>query len=61
MAETQNASFPFLSILFLIFVTLKLCDILAWSWFWVLSPLWAPLLLALFLFGFAFVLSLLAR
>ena len=26
--------------LFLDFLTLKLCGIIAWSWWWVLSPLW---------------------
>ena len=30
----------------LFFVVLKLLDILTWSWFWVLSPLWATLLLS---------------
>jgi len=29
----------FLSILTLIFITLKLTGVIAWSWFWVLSPL----------------------
>lgn len=23
-----------------VFVTLKLCGVIAWSWAWVLSPLW---------------------
>jgi len=26
-----------------IFITLKLCKIIAWSWWWVLSPIWASL------------------
>jgi len=24
----------------LLFIALKLCGVIAWSWFWVLSPLW---------------------
>jgi hypothetical protein len=24
----------------IVFVTLKLCDKITWSWWWVLSPLW---------------------
>lgn len=31
--------------LFIVFLTLKLCDIgivAKWSWWWVLSPLWIP-------------------
>jgi hypothetical protein len=30
----------FLEILTLILITLKLCGVIAWSWLWVLSPLW---------------------
>lgn len=40
--EVSN-SFPFLSILTLIFITLKLTGYIDWSWFWVLSPLVIPL------------------
>lgn len=27
-------------ILTLLFLTLKLCGVIAWSWWWVFSPLW---------------------
>ena len=33
----------FLSLLTLIFITLKLCKVISWSWFWVLSPTIIPL------------------
>jgi hypothetical protein len=32
----------FLGFLTLIFITLKLVNVLNWSWWWVLSPLWVP-------------------
>ena len=32
-----------LTILGLIFVTLKLTNYIDWSWWWVTSPLWIPL------------------
>ena len=32
------------TILFLIFMTLKLAGFIDWSWWWVTSPLWIPLL-----------------
>lgn len=32
-------------VLFLIFLTLKLCGVINWPWIWVLSPLWISLLL----------------
>ena len=34
-------------VLFLIFLVLKLTQHIEWSWWWVLSPLWMPLLLAI--------------
>ena len=37
-----QGSFPFLSILCLIFITLKLTGYITWSWIWILSPLWLP-------------------
>ncbi len=34
----MKLGFP--SILFLVFLVLKLCGVIAWSWWWVTSPLW---------------------
>lgn len=31
------------TLLTIIFVILKLCGVLSWSWWWVLSPLWGSL------------------
>lgn len=28
------------SLLLLIFITLKLCNVINWPWLWVLSPVW---------------------
>lgn len=39
---TTKSSFPFFGILGLIFITLKLCNVITWSWWWVLAPLWGP-------------------
>jgi hypothetical protein len=40
--KNYTPAFPFLPILTLIFITLKLTGYIAWSWFWVLSPIWVP-------------------
>lgn len=32
-------------VLAIIFTVLKLCGVITWSWWWVLSPLWIGLLL----------------
>lgn len=31
----------------LAFITLKLCGMIDWSWWWVLAPLWGPVALVL--------------
>lgn len=30
-----------------VFVTLKLCHVISWSWWWVLAPFWIPLVIFL--------------
>lgn len=30
------------TVLFLIFMTLKLCGVIDWSWWWVTAPFWIP-------------------
>ena len=42
-------SISVLSILGLIFIVLKLCGVITWSWFWVLSPFIIPLILVIIL------------
>ena len=34
------------SILFIVFLILKLTKVITWSWLWVCAPIWIPLLLA---------------
>lgn len=45
--STKPMRFPFLPILALIFITLKLTGVITWSWFWVLSPIIIPVLIVL--------------
>ena len=40
----------FLSLLLVVFITLKLVDKIDWSWWWVLAPLWGPFALAAVIF-----------
>lgn len=35
--------------MFLIFLTLKLTNVINWSWWWVTAPLWIPFSIVLFL------------
>ena len=37
----QQGGIGFLECLALLFIALKLCHVITWSWLWVLCPLWA--------------------
>ena len=50
---TKSGGVSFLSLLAIVFITLKLVGVSAvttWSWWWVVSPLWIPLALAIVTF-----------
>lgn len=47
--EIAKGGMNFLEALLLVFIILKLCQIINWSWWWVLSPMWIPLALWLIL------------
>lgn len=39
----------FTGVLTIVFVVLKLCGVIHWSWLWVLAPLWMPIVIVLFI------------
>lgn len=43
------------TVLFLIFLVLKLCNVIDWSWWWVTSPLWISAIIIVLLFVGIFV------
>ncbi len=45
----------FTSALLLIFITLKLTNVIDWSWWWVLSPIWVTLSLFLMIISAALI------
>ena len=51
----QFGGTSFTGLLFLVFLTLKLTNVINWSWWWVTSPLWIPIaiLIGIALFGIA--------
>ena len=52
------------TVLFLIFLTLKLAgigQIANWSWWWVTSPLWIPILLIIAIFLIAFIVAMFVK
>lgn len=45
--EKQSGGIGFLGLLTIAFIVLKLCAVIDWSWWWVLSPTLIPLGFAL--------------
>lgn len=52
-ASSSGGGVGFFGLLTVVFIVLKLTGVIAWSWFWVLSP-------AIFSFGLAVILMLIA-
>ena len=44
--KTTSTSGGFCGLLTIVFIVLKLCKIIDWSWCWILAPLWIPLAIA---------------
>jgi phosphate/sulfate permease len=51
-ARTRAANTMTVGLLGVAFITLKLCDVIDWSWWWVLAPFWTPFALAALAFAF---------
>jgi Transmembrane Fragile-X-F protein. len=51
----QNNGIGFPGALAIAFIVLKLTHVIAWSWWWVLSPLWIGFVVVIAFFVIAFV------
>jgi hypothetical protein len=56
--QTTSSGLGISTILFLIFLTLKLTNNIDWSWWWVFSPFWIPMVIFLFVFIIIFLFGL---
>jgi hypothetical protein len=54
--SVQIGSLP--TLLTVAFIVLKLCNVISWSWWWVLSPLWIPMAIVILGLLFLFILYL---
>ena len=43
--ETSSGGIGFCGLLTIVFITLKLLGKITWSWWWVLAPIWIPLVI----------------
>lgn len=57
----QTGGISFLSLLTILFIGLKLTNYIDWSWFWVLSPVLIPAIIATCILGFIGGVFLLAK
>ncbi|MBG23749.1 MAG: hypothetical protein CMF22_10540 [Idiomarinaceae bacterium] len=55
---TKDTRIGILGWMFLIFMTLKLTGHITWSWWLITAPLWGPILVALLIVFFIFILTL---
>lgn len=49
MSDTnaRSGGIGFCGLLTIVFIVLRLTDVIDWDWWWVLAPLWVPVLIAL--------------
>lgn len=52
-AKTSGGGIGFLGLLSIVFITLKLCHVIDWSWWWVTAPLWGVLAVCVLIVAFA--------
>ncbi len=46
-SSTTSGGIGLGSLLLVLFVALKLCGVIGWSWWWVTAPIWMPLAIVL--------------
>lgn len=63
MSESSSSSsgVSFATLLALLFIGLKLGNVITWSWWWVLAPLWVPIAIAVVLMAVLALVAVLAR
>jgi len=54
--STSSGGIGFTGLLTIVFIVLKLTNVIAWSWWWVLSPIWITALVLILGFGVYYLL-----
>lgn len=52
VSSSSSSGIGFFGLLAILFIALKLLGYIDWSWWWVLAPVWGPLILAVAISGF---------
>lgn len=59
ISSSSSSGIGFSRLLTVVFITLKLTHFIAWSWWWVLSPLWLGFVIFCIVFGVMVLVALL--
>jgi hypothetical protein len=43
--STKSGGIGFCGLLTTLFIALKLTNVITWSWWWILAPMWIPIIL----------------
>lgn len=54
-SSSKSGGIGFGGLLATVFIVLKLTEVIAWSWWWVLSPLWIPVCMFLVIAILSFI------
>jgi hypothetical protein len=60
MSSSSSSGISFPGALTVLFVGLKLTNVITWSWWWVLSPIWISLSLAVVVIAIAVIIAIIA-
>jgi len=52
--NSNSGGIGFVGLLTIVFITLKLTNIISWSWLWVLSPIWISFSLVILILAIIF-------
>ena len=59
-SSTSSGGISFTGALTILFIGLKLTNVITWSWWWVLSPIWISLSLAVVILTIAAIIAIIA-
>lgn len=59
--SSKSGGIGFTGLLTIVFIVLKLTDVIDWSWWWVLSPIWISAALVLSIFAIVFTIAAIAN
>lgn len=60
-SSRASSGIGFTGLLTIVFIVLKLLNVIQWSWLWVLSPIWISIALAIFILVVALLIAILRR